>query len=163
MVISVNNKLAKEYTARIVQASSTELVVIIYELIIKEIELAKEKFEAENQDGFIRSLKSGQLFLAHLMESLDYQYKMSYDLLGLYLYVNRNFVNAICKLDPKELKNSKSIIDKLKDGFEGIKGEDKSGPVMANAQQVYAGLTYGKGKLNEVNVDSKDINRGYKV
>lgn len=159
----MNNKLAKEYTGRIVQASATELVVIIYELIIKEIELAKEEFEGGNQDGFIRSLKSGQLFISHLMESLDYQYKMSYDLLGLYLYVNRNIVNAICKLDPKELKNSKSIINKLKVGFEGIKGEDKSGTVMDNAQQIYAGLTYSKDKLNEVNVDHKDLNRGFKA
>lgn len=159
----MNNKLAKEYTGRIVQASATELIVIIYELIIKEIELAKEEFEDGNQEGFVRSLKSGQLFISHLMESLDYQYKMSYDLLGLYLYVNRNIVNAICKLNPKELKNSESIINKLKFGFEAIKDEDKSGPVMANAQQVYAGLTYGKGKLNEVNVDPKDFNRGYKA
>lgn len=161
--MSVKSKLAKKYTSRIVEASPTELVVIIYELIIKEIELAKEEYEAGNQKGFINSLKRGQLFLAHLMESLDYQYKMSYDLLNLYLYINRNFVNAICKLDPNELKNSKTIIDKLKVGFESIKDEDKSGPVMKNAQQVYAGLTYDKGKLNEVNVDPNDFNRGYKV
>lgn len=159
----MDNKDAREYTSRIAQATSTELVIIIYELIIKELEQGEKAHQAGEEDEFVKFLKRGQRFLAHIMEVLDYQYKMSYDLLSLYLYINKNIVNAIYKKDPKELKNSRDILEELKIGFEGIKDEDKLGPVMGNTQQVYAGLTYGKDKLNEINISPKDDKRGYKV
>jgi flagellar protein FliS len=53
------------------------------------------------------------------------------------------------------------VIEKLRVGFEGIKNQDMSGPVMQNVQQVYAGLTYGKGKLNETYLNAQDYNRGF--
>lgn len=36
------------------------------------------------------------------------------------------------------------------ESFEQVAKEDHSGPVMEHSQQLYAGLTYGKGTLNEV-------------
>ena len=44
--------------------------------------------------------------------------------------------------------------------FEKLSEQDDSGPVMSNAQSVYAGLTYGKGTLNE-STSSLSDNRGY--
>ena len=48
-------------------------------------------------------------------------------------------------------------------GFDGIKMQDTSGPVMQNVQQVYAGLTYGKGTLNETYLNVQDYNRGFQA
>ena len=60
-----------------------------------------------------------------------------------------------------QLPVSQEDIEKLRAGFEGIKGQDTSGPVMQNVQQVYAGLTYGKGTLNEAYLNPQDYNRGF--
>lgn len=159
----MNQNVSKIYAARVVQASPTELVAITYELIIEEIEKAECEYKEENKEKLVYYLKRAQRFLAHMMESLDYQYDISFDLLRLYLYINKRIINSICKLDPKELKNTKSILEKLKKGFKEISHQDKSSSVMENTQQIYAGLTYGKETLNEININPKDLDRGYKI
>jgi len=53
------------------------------------------------------------------------------------------------------------VLKKLLIGFEGVSKEDHSGPMMRNTQQLYAGLTYGKGKLNETYIDLNSRNRGF--
>ena len=52
---------------------------------------------------------------------------------------------------------------KLKAAFEEVAKQDTSEPLMENTQQVYAGLTYGKGSLNEVLMSRDEYNRGYRV
>ena len=40
-------------------------------------------------------------------------------------------------------------MDELGDAFEQLAEQDKSKPLMGNTQKVIAGITYGKGTLNE--------------
>ena len=42
-----------------------------------------------------------------------------------------------------------------------LRNDKNSGAVMGNAQEVYAGLTYGKGTLNESTISQS--NRGFTV
>ena len=51
----------------------------------------------------------------------------------------------------------------LHESFEKIAQEDTSETVMKNSQQVYAGLTYGKGTLNEVFMNPNEASRGFKA
>ena len=57
----------------------------------------------------------------------------------------------------------REVMGKLKEAFQEVAKQDYSAPVMKNTQQVYAGLTYGKGSLNEVLLTGNDSNRGYRV
>ena len=57
----------------------------------------------------------------------------------------------------------REVMGKLKEAFIKVAKQDNSAPVMKNTQQVYAGLTYGKGSLNEVLLTGNDSNRGYRV
>ena len=41
----------KEYTARVAQANRTELVVIIYELLLDEIQEGNKQYQAGNTDA----------------------------------------------------------------------------------------------------------------
>ena len=63
----------------------------------------------------------------------------------------------------ESLNDVEMVISKLRAGFDGIKDHDTKGAVMQNVQQVYAGLTYGKGKLNESYYNLQDYNRGFKA
>ena len=149
------------YTARITQASRSDLIVIIYELIISNTKEAIKAYDSNDLLTFDKELKQGQTFLRELMVALDYSYQISFDLLNLYIFVNKQFITAIITKKPDTLNGAISILEKLLVGFEGVSKEDTSGPMMHNTQQLYAGLTYGKGTLNETYIDPDDRNRGY--
>jgi len=95
------------------------------------------------------------------MGTLNYNYILSYDLMSLYLFVNKAIITAIFKKSPEKLDEAEAILEKLYSSFKEVSKQDNSGPVMQNTQQVYAGLTYGKGVLNETFIDPQQQNRGF--
>ena len=53
------------------------------------------------------------------------------------------------------------MIESLRDAYDEVASENKTGPLMQNAQTVYAGLTYGR---KDVNVNLEQLsNRGFRV
>jgi flagellar protein FliS len=149
------------FTARIAQANKSELTVILYEMIQTELRDAKDAYDQSDLDTFAKSLKRAQKYVNELISTLDFKYAISYDLLSLYLYINKRIITAIIKQNPISLDSAESVLNKLYTGFSGISSQDTSGPVMRNTQQVYAGLTYGKGTLNETYIDPNQQNRGF--
>lgn len=149
------------FTARVTQASKSELIVILYEMILAEIAEAMEAYEKGDLIVFDKELKRAQKYVNELIVPLDYHYVISYDLVSLYLYVNKRIVTAIIKRNPISLNSAESVLKKLLVSFEGVSREDKSGPMMRNTQQLYAGLTYGKGTLNETYIDPNNRSRGF--
>ncbi len=157
----MKKEVIQAFTARVTQASRSELTVILYEMILTELEEAKEAYEIEDLNTFDRELKRAQKYVNELIVSLDYQYQIAYDLVSLYLYINKRIITAIIKRNPVSLDSAKVVLDKLLIGFKGVSSEDQSGPMMRNTQQLYAGLTYGKGTLNETYIDPSNGNRGF--
>lgn len=157
----MDKEVAKTFATRVSQATRTELVVITYEIILWDIHSATENFNKGNEASFIQDIKHGQKFINELMGSLDYQYDISKNLLNLYVYVNKCFVDAMHKKSIEELSSAKEVLEILLEGFKEIRKEDKYGTVMTNTGQLYAGLTYGKGVLNETYVDPNQQNRGF--
>lgn len=157
----MQKEAVQAFTARITQASKSELIVILYEMILTEIKEAEEAFERKDMEAFDKGLKQAQKYLGELMAALDYRYKLAYDLASLYQYINERIINAMIRKKPDSLKSAVSVLQKLLIGFEGVSREDTSGPMMRNTQQLYAGLTYGKGTLNETYIDPNDGNRGF--
>ncbi len=149
------------FTARVTQASKSELIVILYEMILTEIEEAKEAYDMGDLSTFDKELKKAQKYINELINALDMGYALSYDLLNLYLYTNKRIITAIIKRNPEPLESAEVVLRKLLVGFEEVSRQDQSGPVMRNTQQLYAGLTYGKGTLNETYIDPSDRNRGF--
>lgn len=149
------------FTARVTQASRSELIVILYEMALTELDDAREAYEAGNLASFDKGLKKSQKYINELIVALDYNYSVSYDLLNLYLYVNKRIITAIIRRNPISLDSAQSILGKLLTGFEGVSKADHSGPMMRNTQQLYAGLTYGRGKLNETYIDPDNRSRGF--
>jgi flagellar protein FliS len=163
MRLAMTNELIQAYTLRVSQASRSELVVIMYEIILTDLQAAKNAYSEGDNATYIKELKQAQRFLNELMGTLDYTYRLSYELMSLYIYVNKAIITALFKKVPVTLDSAVSVLQKLMEGFKEISKTDTSGPVMQNTQQLYAGLTYGKGSLNEVSIDPREQNRGYKV
>ena len=149
------------FAARVTQASKSELIVILYEMILTEITEAREAYEVGDLAAFDKELKKAQKYVTELEAVLDYQYVIAYDLMSLYLYLNKRIITAILKRNPLPLESAESVLKKLLAGFEGVSLQDKSGPMMHNTQKLYTGLTYGKGKLNETFIDPSNRSRGF--
>ncbi len=159
----MNKEAIHSFTARITQATKSELIVILYEMTLTEIEDARAAFDLGDLEQFDKGLKKAQKYISELMAVLDYRYTISYDLLSLYLYASKQIITAIMKRSPICLDRAETVLKKLLTGFEGVSQQDTSGPMMRNTQQLYAGLTYGKGKLNETYLDPNNGNRGFIV
>ena len=151
----------KKYTLRIADANPTEIIAIVYEMA--EVYLDDAIFAHKNGDAdvFSESIKKASRCINDLIDSLDLQYEISKSLLSIYMFINKELSMAVIKNDALPVTRIQAMITKLKVSFEELSKQDNSGAVMGNTQEVYAGLTYGKGTLNEsTNIQS---NRGFTV
>lgn len=151
------------YTYRVSQASPCELVVIMYDIILDDVKNAKSAKTAGNDKQYQADLTHAVKFVNELMDALDFSQSVSFRLMSLYIYVNKMLAKARVSGNCDSLSDVEMVIEKLRAGFDGIKNQDTSGPVMRNVQQVYAGLTYGKGTLNETYLNAQDYNRGFQA
>lgn len=149
----------QEYTLKITQGSKSDLIVTTYDIMLTYIHTGLEAYEKEKIDDFIWNMKKSAEFLSELIHALDFQYEISYELMSLYLFIQKTLNNAVLKRNNRNLASIIKVIENLKVGFEKVAKSDGSGPVMENAGQVFAGLTYGKGILNE----SYDKKGGFRV
>jgi len=149
------------YTLRVSQASPCELVVIMYDIILDDVKNARDAKTAGNEKQYQEELTHAGKIINELMDALDFSQAISFRLMSLYMYVNKMLIKARVSKRWDSLTDVELVIEKLHAGFDGIKGQDTTGPVMQNVQQVYAGLTYGKGTLNETYLNAQDYNRGF--
>lgn len=149
MMITVSN---------VVNATKGQLLCITYELLLEKIELAKQK---EGQERKIESKKAIDI-IQMLAGDLDFKVPISRDLFKIYVYVQGLLIQG---KDLHKLEEAYNLIEKIYVGFkEAVKQEEieKTGtPSIQNAEVIYAGMTYGKGNLNEISLGNN--NRGFEA
>lgn len=150
----------KDFARRVSQANKTELVVITYDIIISEINQAKACLTSGDREGVREALGSAQRFLAEMMSALDFRYGIAKRLMSLYEYVQRVLVASHVSGEDRGLEDAVNVLKGLRSSFAEIAAQDESGAVMENTQSVYAGLTYGRTSLNEMNM-TDGTNRGF--
>ena len=157
----MTNEQKQEYTLRITRANRSELIVIIYDMALTYIEDAIASFDKGDSEEFGNNARYAGKCVGDLLESLDFNYEPSYPLMRIYVFISKQISLAPIKKDKEGLVVAARLLSKLKKSFEDIAAQDDSGPLMSNTQEVYAGLTYGRGSLNE---DIKgSSNRGFCV
>lgn len=154
------NKLM--FTRRITQANRTQLVVILYEIFLVYLEDAGKAHEAEDQQEFVRNLELARDCIGEMRASLNFEYALSKNLFAIYCFADRELANHIFGNKTENLDALNRIFTKLHDAFATVSEQDKTGPLMDNIQDVYAGFTYGKEDVNESLVNY-DTERGYTV
>ena len=157
----MNKDSIQAYSKRIAQANRSELVVITYEIIIENIKIAQESFLDKQE--FAGALEKAQNFLKELMVSLDFEYKISYELMSLYIFVNKMLIESKQKDSIENLPRIQKIMEDLLSSFQEVSRQDNSAPLMQNAQKVYAGLTYGRNDVNETAFVGNEENRGFRA
>ena len=147
----MTKKEIREFSLRIAESSKTELIVITYDIILNYIEAAKEAYASDHPEDVVFNLQKAKQFVNNLSSCLDFRYTIAQELMRLYIYVNNCLMKDIIKREPKNADLINEIIGKLRASYQEISPLDKSGKVMKNSEQVYAGYTYGRtSRLNEV-------------
>lgn len=149
----------QQFTLRITQANSTQLVVILYEMLLCYLD---EGEQAADRGAFREAIRKARACLNELMQSLNMEYEISANLLQLYLYCLRRLANGEVRGDVEALGQVRAVIRKLHDAYEQVAARNTAGPVMENPQTIYAGLTYGRNTLTE-NMADQGPNRGLLV
>lgn len=152
----------QQFTLRITQANKTEMIVILYEMILTYLSDAEEGLKNAEIPAFREALRKTRGCFGELLASLNLEYELAARLLSLYLYCNRELIKADIRKEEEPLAHVRSVIEKLLAAYRELAGQDTSGPVMQNSQTVYTGLTYGKNKLSE-DMTEESANRGFRA
>ena len=151
----------QDYTLKITRANRSELIVLVYDIAIGYIETAIKSFDEHDLEAFSANSRFANKCIGDLLEALDFNYEPAYPLMRIYVFISKQISLAPIKRDKKPLTDSLRLLKKLRKSFEDIAKQDDSEPLMQNTQEVYAGLTYGRGSLNE-NIGGSS-NRGFVV
>ena len=144
----MTKEMKQQFTLKITRANKSQLVVILYEMLLTYLDEAQSAHEKNDRAAFRDGIRKGRACLRELMASLHYEYEIAFRLLQLYLYADRELTRAEIHNSKEELSHVRTVMRKLHDAYETVSSQDTSAPIMENTQAVYAGLTYGKGNLN---------------
>lgn len=158
----MTKELKQEFTLRITHANKTQLITILYEMILLYLAEAKETLSAEDKTEYKNAIRKIRGCMDELITSLHMEYALAQNLLQLYLYINRELVQASMHYRQENLEHVETVIRKLHMAWSQIESQDMSDPIMGNTQIVYAGLTYGRNTLTE-NMSNLKENRGFSI
>ena len=155
----MKNELKQELTRRLCACNNGGLVLVMYDIYFGFSEDVKNALMSEDREALRKGVSDVQAALDELMGALDFKYPLAGQLYPLYSYCKRLFSTVLYSLDVSVVDEADGIMKKLRSSFETVAAGDKSAPLMDNAQKVYAGMTYGKGRLTESFIN--DNNRGF--
>lgn len=152
----------QQFTLRITQANKTELIVILYEMLLTYTQDARHSLQEGDTGSFRENIRRADNCLTELTESLDLSYEIGRRLLSLYMFCKKELIKADARKKEEFLLHVEAVITKLCDAYKEVAAQDDSTPVMENSQTVYAGLTYGRDCLAE-NMADQGANRGFRA
>lgn len=150
----------QEFTLRITQANETELVVILYEILLAYTQEARDAVITQNQDAFNTAARKMRGCFDELIHSVNPKYELGINLNKLYFFCIRELARGQRTLELSHLDHIEKVIRPLWEAYSSIAPQNKKGPLMGNSQSVFAGLTYGKNTLMEENMADTGFNRG---
>lgn len=152
----------QQFTLRISQANSTEMVVILYEMLLCYLEEGEEAYKVQDRTAYREAIRKARGCINELMNSLNLKFEPAPALLQIYFFCIRRLAACEVRNEDKCFEEIRRVIQPLRDAYGEIAGLNDKGPVMNNSQTVYAGLTYGRNTLTE-NMADQGTNRGMLV
>lgn len=157
----MNSDLKQEFTRRLSQCNSGEMIVIMYDIVFAYMQEAKDAHEKNDYESYKTAVKRAQASIDTLCGALNFKYDIARDLHKLYVYAKNCLAKAIYQNRIDGIDEAEKILKRLYASFCEAAKQDTSGPLMKNTQAVYAGMTYGRTTLNENYME--DSHRGFFV
>jgi flagellar protein FliS len=152
----------QDYTRRIAAANPTQLVIILYDMLLCYLNESREYLSDGKEEELSESVRKARGCVNELMMSLNLEYRLAVNLMQLYCYAIRKLVHIQLRHEEEAISQLEHMFRTLSDAYSQAAAADKSAPVMDNSQSVYAGLTYGKNTLTE-NMTDPGTDRGFRI
>ena len=152
----------QEFTLKITQANKTQMITIIYEIVICYLEEALVCMTEGRNSEATGSLDHAQSCIDELIHSLNQEYELARNLKGIYLFSKKELTAAGAAGNTGRIERVLKNFRMLHEAYKKLEKEDQSDKLMQNTQRVYAGLTYGRNSLNE-DVSYAYMNRGLRA
>ena len=145
----MTREMKQIFTRRITQANRTQLVVILYDMVLEYLKEAITAQEVDCAAEYKKAMQCARNCISELRNSLDFNYEISRNLFAIYAFADRELASEMHSIKKDALSQIAGMFQKLRDAYYTISKEDHSQPLMQNAQNVYAGYTYGRTDVNE--------------
>ncbi len=152
----------KEFTRKITQANSAQLIVILYDIALVYVNDAIAFMEKGDMVNARIQADFAKKSIEEMIHNLHFEYELATVLHRLYLSMKKALRDGIMDEKKELLISVKNNLQKLRDAYDTIVSADESAPVMSHTQGVVAGLTYGRNSLNE-NLTDAGSDRGFRV
>ena len=149
----------QEFTLKISEANKTQMITIIYEMVMYYLDEAIENIGIGKKEDAQKSLLHAQNCIDELIHSLNMEYELARNLFQIYIFSKKELVVASATYSINRIWRVLKNFKNLHEAYAAMEKEDTSGSIMGNTQKVYAGLTYGRYSLNE-DVSAASYNRG---
>ena len=158
----MTKEMKQIFTRRITQANRTQLVVILYDMILTYLKDAATAQEIGCEQEFKKDMQCARNCISELRGSLDFNYDLARNLFAIYAFADRELAHDMRGISAEQLVQITGMFQKLRDAYHTISKEDQSQPLMENAQDVYAGFTYNRTDVNESLLQYGGA-RGYRI
>lgn len=149
----------KEYTLRITQANKTQMITILYEMIMDYLDETIDALALGKRDDADRNINNAQACIDELIRSLDLRYELAKNLHRIYIFSKKELIAAGARGSIHRVWKVLQNFKQLHSAYRELEKQDESAGLMRNTQTVVAGLTYGRYRLNE-DVTAVSYNRG---
>ena len=116
------------------------------------IDEALAAYEKKDMDTFLSSVNKAQGVQVELMNVMNHENPVAAEVYSVFVFINKELIHAKIKKQPLDIARCRDMLAKYHKSFKEIAKTDTAGPVMAQSEKVYAGLTYGTGGLVESSV-----------
>lgn len=145
----MTEKTQQDFLERINKANKSDMIVIVYDIALEYIEEGSNALKEKNVFLFKKSVAGAMSSINDLINALNYEYEISNMLFSLYNYVKKELLRVKLTKDISHFNNIKKVLVPLRQAFSDISVNDNSGSMINKTQHVVAGMTYGRGILNE--------------
>ncbi len=152
----------KEFTRKISQANSTELIVILYDIALVYVNESIRFMEEENFTEAKKQADLAKRSIEEMIANLHFEYDLATVLHRIYLSMKKSLREGVLEQKKEPLLTVRDNLVTLRNAYAEIVSQDTSDPVMGHTQTVVAGLTYGKHSLNE-SLAQESSSRGFRV
>ena len=152
----------KEFTRKITQANSAQLIVILYDIALVYVTEAIVFMDKGDMTNARIQADFAKKSVEEMIHNLHFEYELAKSLHQIYLSMKKSLREGILDEKKELLVSVQNNLQKLRDAYAQVVSADESAPVMSHTQSVVAGLTYGRNSLNE-NLTDAGSDRGFRV
>ena len=134
-MIMINSRPQDAYRRQdVLTANSTDLIVMLYDALKKNIVLGRRGIEKKDIISTQRHLMRAQDIVTELINCLDMNYGISEELLTMYEFILRNLQEANIRKDKEPLEPVIGIVDTIRDAWKEI-GSTNRGTMYLSEEQ----------------------------